>query len=43
MLLRDHAAMSSAKARRTAGFTTRIPLAEGLRDTIPWVLQRTAS
>ncbi len=38
MLLRDQAAVSSQSARMLAGFTTRISLAEGLRDTIPWVL-----
>ena len=40
MLIRDQAAVSSAKARTMTGFTTRISLEEGLRDTIPWVLNQ---
>lgn len=40
MVLHDHAVVSSQKARAVAGFTTRVPLAEGLQETIPWVLPR---
>jgi len=39
MLLRDQAALSSEKAKDRAGFQARISLSEGLRETIPWVLE----
>lgn len=38
MVLRDQALVSSHKAHTVAGFTTKRSLAEGLRETIPWVL-----
>ena len=38
MVLRDYAAVSARKARTAAGFATRIALADGLRETAPWVL-----
>jgi len=40
MLLRDQAAVSSEQARLLAGFSTRVSLSEGLKETIPWVLGR---
>ncbi len=43
MLLHDEAAVSSTKIRLKARFQTHVPLKEGLKDTIPWVLNSKTS